>query len=206
MTIGEKIKYFRTNLGITQAKLAELSEIHPVSIRKYETNKMQPQLPQIERIATALGVNINALISVNNGKTRLYSFGDLRSLLILWLNSGILTMTGEREEDLQLDMESIRISFNPTMADYLNIFTNTNAERLSFDKFFIDIMNFEIFNDIIRWEKCNYLLSKANEELAKNPNEQNEKIAQDLAETKEMIEMELMRSNKPLDIREFLKK
>ena len=45
MTIGEKIKYFRTRIGITQAKLAELSGIHPVSIRKYETNEMVPQAP-----------------------------------------------------------------------------------------------------------------------------------------------------------------
>ena len=29
MTIGEKIKYFRTRIGITQAKLAELSGISP---------------------------------------------------------------------------------------------------------------------------------------------------------------------------------
>ena len=57
MTIGEKIKYFRTRIGITQAKLAELSGIHPVSIRKYETNKMVPQAPQIDRIAKALGIS-----------------------------------------------------------------------------------------------------------------------------------------------------
>ena len=40
MTIGEKIKYCRKQIGITQDKLAELTGIHPVSIRKYETNKM----------------------------------------------------------------------------------------------------------------------------------------------------------------------
>ena len=39
MTIGEKIKYFRKRIGITQAKLAELSGIHPVSIRKYEIRR-----------------------------------------------------------------------------------------------------------------------------------------------------------------------
>ena len=58
MTIGEKIKYFRTRIGITQAKLAELSGIHPVSIRKYETNKMVPQAPQIDRIAETLGTHV----------------------------------------------------------------------------------------------------------------------------------------------------
>ena len=53
MTIGEKIKYCRKQIGITQDKLAELTGIHPVSIRKYETNKMQPQPPQLEKIAAA---------------------------------------------------------------------------------------------------------------------------------------------------------
>jgi transcriptional regulator with XRE-family HTH domain len=48
MTIGEKIRTIRATRNMTQAKLAELTGIHPVSIRKYETNKMQPQLPQIE--------------------------------------------------------------------------------------------------------------------------------------------------------------
>ena len=54
MTIGEKIKYCRKQIGITQDKLAELTGIHPVSIRKYETNKMRPQPPQLEKIAAAL--------------------------------------------------------------------------------------------------------------------------------------------------------
>lgn len=49
MTIGEKIRYCREQIGITQGKLAELTGIHPVSIRKYETNKMQPQPPQLEK-------------------------------------------------------------------------------------------------------------------------------------------------------------
>ena len=40
----------------SQNKLAELTGCHPVSIRKYETNKMQPQPPQLEKIAAALGV------------------------------------------------------------------------------------------------------------------------------------------------------
>ena len=59
MTIGEKIRYYRKQLGITQGKLAELTGIHPVSIRKYEINKMQPQPQQIERIAAAQRTSTN---------------------------------------------------------------------------------------------------------------------------------------------------
>ena len=62
MTIGEKIKYCRKQIGITQDKLAELTGIHPVSIRKYETNKMQPQPPQLEKIAAALGVRMAVIL------------------------------------------------------------------------------------------------------------------------------------------------
>ena len=42
MTIGKKIKYLREHRGMTQAELAEATGIHPVSIRKYETDKMTP--------------------------------------------------------------------------------------------------------------------------------------------------------------------
>ena len=63
MTIGEKIKYFRIRKGITQARLAELSGIHPVSIRKYETNRMIPGVELLSRIAKALNVSLDAFIS-----------------------------------------------------------------------------------------------------------------------------------------------
>lgn len=54
MTIGERIRKKRKEIGLTQGQLAERSGIHPVSIRKYETNKMEPRISQIERLAGAL--------------------------------------------------------------------------------------------------------------------------------------------------------
>ena len=63
MTIGAKIKYFRTCIGITQAKLAELTGIHPVSIRKYEINKMVTGFENLRKIAKALNVSLDAFIS-----------------------------------------------------------------------------------------------------------------------------------------------
>ena len=59
MTIGEKIKYFRCQIGITQGKLAELTGIHPVSIRKYETNGMVPGIERLSLIAKALNVSLD---------------------------------------------------------------------------------------------------------------------------------------------------
>ena len=62
MTTGEKIKYLRNKLNITQSSLANKANIHPVSIRKYETNKMIPQPTQIEKLAKALNVSRVVLI------------------------------------------------------------------------------------------------------------------------------------------------
>ena len=68
MTIGERIRYYRKKCGLTQTHLAELAGIHPVTIRKYETNKMQPQLSRIIKIAAILNVNPNILIGIENTK------------------------------------------------------------------------------------------------------------------------------------------
>lgn len=204
MTIGEKIKYFRTNLGITQGKLAELSDIHPVSIRKYETNKMQPQLPQIERIAAALRVNFNALTGVSNSEMRLRTFGDLMSLLILWLNSGIIQMTGERDKDNFLEYDTVEIKFNPIFSDYLSILSNKQKNRLYLDDILLDLTSDKVLMDILKWEKCNFLYISAITSAKTNLSESNDIIINELAEIKEQVELELMRSTLPLDIRECL--
>lgn len=52
---------------MTQKTLASLTGIHPVSIRKCKTNKMQPQSSQIEKISSALGISYNALNGIENG-------------------------------------------------------------------------------------------------------------------------------------------
>lgn len=62
MTTGEKIKHYRKQAGITQDQLAERAEIHPVSIRKYETNKMQPQLSTLLKLAEALTITVPQLL------------------------------------------------------------------------------------------------------------------------------------------------
>ena len=56
MTIGEKIKYVRKIYHMSSSDLAKATGIHPVSIRKYESNKMTPQAEQVSRIAEALRI------------------------------------------------------------------------------------------------------------------------------------------------------
>lgn len=81
MTVAEKIKYLRKQIGITQDHLGKKSNIHPVSIRKYETNKMKPLPDQIEKLAKALDVSPFALNETYNS-FKIQTLGDLYGVII----------------------------------------------------------------------------------------------------------------------------
>ena len=55
--VGKKIRAFREFRGYNQIQLAELSGINVGTIRKYELGIRNPKPDQLEKIATALGLN-----------------------------------------------------------------------------------------------------------------------------------------------------
>lgn len=194
MTIGEKIRYCREQIGITQGKLAELTGIHPVSIRKYETNKMQPQPPQLEKIAAALDVSYNAL----NG---LETVGDLMGVLMVLCNSNILQITGERDEDNLLKFETVNVQFNPILASYLELNYNThgNQKTLSLKDVLLNIRSHQTFNDLLIWEKISFLYQSSIKAAGDNPNEATQEAIANIAEAKEKVELELQKNQMLLD-------
>lgn len=200
MTLGEKIKYYREQLGITQGKLAELAGIHPVSIRKYETNKMQPQPPQIERIATALGVSYNALNGIDNAGMRLETVGDLMGILMVLCNSGIIQISGERGEDKLLKDGTVSIHLNPVLSSYLEIgYTSKGkAHTLSLQDALLNIRSYKVFNDLLKWEKMNYIYHSALKSAGDNPNVATQVAIDEIAETKEKVELELQKAQQLL--------
>lgn len=62
VSIGDKIKNYRKIINITQKDLAEKSGVSESAIRYYETNKRNPKLETLSKIADALGISINDLI------------------------------------------------------------------------------------------------------------------------------------------------
>ena len=56
MTIGERIKAIRTQKGISQKQLAELTGLSVNAIQSYEYGKYAPKSATIRKIANALGV------------------------------------------------------------------------------------------------------------------------------------------------------
>lgn len=63
MTIGDRIKQVRTEKGLTQKQLGELSKTSEGTVRQYEIGKRQPRVEQLQRIADALGVDVSYLLN-----------------------------------------------------------------------------------------------------------------------------------------------
>ena len=193
MTIGEKIKYFRAKKKITQDALAELCGIHPVSIRKYETNKMQPQPPQIERIALALDVSFTALNGVSNSYLRLETVGDLMGLLMVMYDSGIIQVKGKRNLDGSVPEDICEIKFNPILPKFFELFSIKKIIKL--EDIIIGIKDTQILSDFLSWDKISYTYTKSviyatNDDIP---------MLEELLAYKNAIELELMSSTIPLD-------
>ena len=196
MTIGEKIKYFRLRMGITQAKLAELSGIHPVSIRKYETNKMIPQTPQIDRIADALGVSSFSISGIENN-IRLETIGDFMGVLIMLIKTNIVTIEGERGEDSVYKAETVSFKVNPLIAKFFNVKTGEQEFDANTIMFYLKKSN--LLDDILKWEKINYGYEKCAAKYSDTPDKATLKALEGLKDAKDAIEMELQLSGIMLD-------
>ena len=196
MTIGEKIKYFRKRIGITQAKLAELSGIHPVSIRKYEINKMVPQAAQIDRLAEALGVSSFALSGFENN-IRLETVGDFMGLMIMLIKTKIVSINGEREENGMINADTVEFVINPFITNFFD--AKTDKANLSANTLLYYLKNENILSDILKWEKINYRYEKCAAEIGDTFDKDLIKIFEDLKEAKDVVELELQHSDIPLN-------
>ena len=192
MTIGEKIKYFRSRIGITQAKLAELSGIHPVSIRKYETNKMVPQAAQIDRLAEALGVSSFALAGFENN-IRLETVGDFMGLMIMLIKTKIVSINGEREENGMINADTVEFVINPFITNFFG--AKAGKTDLSANTILYYLKNENILSDILKWERINHRYEKCATEICDTSDKELINILEELKEQKEVIELELQHSS-----------
>lgn len=192
MTIGEKIRYFRTRIGITQAKLAELSGIHPVSIRKYETNKMTPQAEQIDKISDALGVSSFAITGFENNIS-LETIGDFMGLMIMLIKAKIVSIDGERGEDDEYKPETVSFKINPLITKFFK--ANTGNVEYNANDILYQLKQNNLLKDILRWEKINYGYEKCSAKYSDTPDKETLNALDSLKEAKEAIEMELQCSN-----------
>ena len=115
-------------------------------------------------------------------------------------NSGILQISGERGEDKLLKEETVSIQFNPILSSYLEFgyTTRWKAHTLSLQDILLNIKSYKVLNDLLKWEKMNFIYHSALKSAGGNPNEATQAAIDEITETKEKVELELQKSQQPL--------
>lgn len=61
-TIGQNIAFYRKEKGITQEKLAEICEVTPQAVSKWENDLSCPDITLLKGLARAFGIIVDALL------------------------------------------------------------------------------------------------------------------------------------------------
>ena len=150
MTIGEKIKYVRKLYHMSSAELAERTGIHPVSIRKYESNKMVPQSAQIERLAAAFHLSPAIFSGLTDMRFDFQYSGDCLGMLIMLYTSGALIINGERDEKNILKKETVKFTVSPLLQKFLQF--SEKSKALPFEDVNVLIKDNDTLERFIFWE------------------------------------------------------
>ena len=150
MTIGEKIKYVRKLYHMSSAELAERTGIHPVSIRKYESNKMVPQSAQVERLAAAFHLSPAIFSGLTDMRFDFQYSGDCLGMLIMLYTSGALIINGARDEKNILKKETVKFTVSPLLQKFLQF--SEKGRTLSFEDVNVLIKDNDTLDRFIFWE------------------------------------------------------
>ena len=122
--VGKKIRAYREFRGYSQIQLAELSGINVGTIRKYELGIRNPKPDQLEKIATALGLNVSVFLDFN-----IETVGDVLSILFAIDDSVNLSLSETSDQKISMTFD------NTTMQDFFkkwcqikNVYEKEKAE------------------------------------------------------------------------------
>lgn len=68
VTLGERIKAARKQIGLSQAELAEKMGVHQATISQYENGSCKPSLGTVRKLALELGVSVYDLAGRQTGE------------------------------------------------------------------------------------------------------------------------------------------
>ncbi len=126
MDISERIKKLREIYGITSNELADITGIHPVSIRKYETKKMVPGIDVIDKMCEALKLPRMIFEGIPAQYTNYNFEGDFYQVLALLLANNTLNVEGRYNPNDE-SKDNTHFSINPDLSKYI-VIKNGNDE------------------------------------------------------------------------------
>lgn len=114
MDIAERIRFLRKVYDISAAELGDITGIHPVSIRKYETHKMVPGMDIIDKMCEALSLPRMVFEGMPPQYTNYENISDFYQQLLLLMDNGTLLPDSRYE---RFDT----LSLNPLLGNYIQI-------------------------------------------------------------------------------------
>ena len=198
MTIGEKIKYVRKLYHMSSAELAERTGIHPVSIRKYESNKMVPQSAQIERLAAAFHLSPAIFSGLTNMKFDFQYSGDCLGMLIMLYTSSALIINGERDEKNILKKETVKFTVSPLLQKFLQF--SEKGRALSFEDVNVLIKDNDTLDRFIFWEFMYNRRDELYDAYMEEETKENEEAFKQICNNYDEIEMNTFLQGRTRDI------
>lgn len=130
-SVGKKIRLYREYRGLNQIELAEQAHINVGTIRKYELGLRNPKPDQLEKIASALGLNVSVFLDFN-----IETVGDVLSLLFAIDDAVDLSLNDL--SDFEKNPDTVGFSFKNTTlqealkrwCEFKNVYEKDKAEIL----------------------------------------------------------------------------
>ena len=130
MTVGEKIKYFRTMHGFTQEQLVQTTGLSISTLQKYESDERKPKPEQLLKISQALGISINIFMDFD-----IHTVSDLLSLIFKMNEQLDLNFDSQKDTSGNIIPDTLTLSFknpiiNQKLSTYVSFLTKiTGSER-----------------------------------------------------------------------------
>lgn len=172
MTIGQRIRFCRQARGLTQTQLALESGIHPVSVRKYETDKMQPLPEQIQRLADTLQVSYFALAGTEAAQLDGSRETDLTSLLLMLVNAGILRVNCPVLPHGDQDIQRTTFDFQSHINSIFQVRVKGTKQKIALSDIELVPQSYITGWNIMNWQNQKTAYEKAIAEAGEHPSEE----------------------------------
>lgn len=124
MTIGERIKDYRTSAGLTQAQLAQKSGLAVGTIHQYENNKRQPRVEQLKKIANALNVPVDVFVDNDHYRLHLLALESIAGIkddigiFPVPESEGVEEELNRRDKETQINLSKLKFFVRSKYVDF----------------------------------------------------------------------------------------
>lgn len=163
MTVGEKIKEFRKEKGLTQKELSKLADIPLPTLQKYETGKFNPKVEAIKKIAAALDIPL--LRFANVAGVAISELSDDENKIFVELIEGTPSYAEELNKMMSEMVAKAREIMTPETKkaiEFISYIRNSDMKLFGIDEFDLEkgdiVIKAGSYSPDELTELCNYMI------------------------------------------------